>query len=216
MSKNKGLDLLEHGHEPPSPELHSPEPQHILVTPGPSQHERDKIPSSPPIYESVRNNLRSAIRKLDALMSSPTRQVFRQADRQLVRGSLHELELAQAQQGALRAHKMEVSERKAVQVGGYLYAMTCSKRIRQEPIDSCTERVKTCRRLLQQARKRVYKQWQQQGIDDRQRERERRKVFVLGLERTLLPEIIDRLVRPKSWEQTAIEDEEMKAATSSQ
>src|ERR1700735_3746321 len=143
--KDTGLEFLEYGSESESePEVEGEEGREFESEPEPDadpclmeEYPLPPIPlNRPSSYDECYSALRSINDKVQEALRSPSRAQYNVITKStgvfLMRGSLHEMEVAQARAGAIQTHKRKLNARKSLGKGGSILARDALQNIKDK------------------------------------------------------------------------------------
>jgi hypothetical protein len=82
----------------------------------------------------------------------------------LMRGSLHEMEVAQARAGAVEAHKRKLNARKSLSKGGSILACDALKKIKDKKRKEADEGLRKAKTAITRAENKAKNELNAQGI----------------------------------------------------
>jgi hypothetical protein len=159
QKKDTGLEYLEYGSESEAEAESSPMPTQEYQLP------QLKPPSS---YTECQNALRLIDNKVQHALSSPSRTrykvIIESTNIFLARGSLHEMEVAQAYIGAKATHKRKLIARKSLGKGGSLLACDALQKIKDKQRQEAEDKLWKGKRAITLAENRAKNQLHIRGV----------------------------------------------------
>jgi hypothetical protein len=216
--KDTGLDSLEYGSESES-EAEDGEPKPVLDPTLTEEYQlpRLKLPSS---YDECRRLNEKLAPKIRAAVSSPTRKEFdisrESTNTWLMRGSLGEMEIMQAQAAAVERHKKRLISRRSLAKGGSLLASDALQKMIEKRRKEADEVLRKANTALTRAQNKQTEELRQEGVADRSAERERKQYLqqhqALG---STIPPYMWTPIRDRQKEPTTAEIENRQIALQS-
>ncbi|KAN0074998.1 hypothetical protein V8E54_007609 [Elaphomyces granulatus] len=216
--KDTGLDFLEYGSESePAGEFESePEPDN-----DPQLMEEYPLPplplKRPSSYDECHSALRSIDDKVQEALSSPSRARYKVITEStgvfLMRGSLHEMEVAQARAGAIQTHKRKLNARKSLGKGGSILARDALQKIKDKRRQEADDKLKRAKKAITVAENKAKNALRDRGVQARKDEKARQAFIkanpgLVGIE---IPDSMWVPIRDPQKSPTAAEEEALRA-----
>jgi hypothetical protein len=206
--KDTGLEYLEFSSESEAEEDARPEPEL-----GEYELPSLKAPSS---YAECQEALRSINTKVQDALSSPSRARYKatieSTNTFLARGSLHEMEIAQARAGQIATHKRRLNARKSLGKGGSILARDALQKIKDKRRQEADDKLRKAKRATTLAENKAKTELHTRGVQARKEEKARltyiRQQQPLGVE---IPALIWVPIRDPEKNPTPAEREALRA-----
>jgi DDE superfamily endonuclease len=172
--KDTGLEFLEYGSESESEAEGESEPKPDSQPMEEYQLPQLKPPSS---YDECHQALRDIDNKVQEALSSPSRAQYKVITEStgvfLMRGSLHEMEVAQARAGAIQTHKRKLHARKSLGKGGSILARDALQKIKDKRRQEADDKLKRAKKAITVAENKAKNALRDRGVQARKDEKAR-------------------------------------------
>jgi hypothetical protein len=184
--RDTGLDFLEYGSESSSgsddsdasdaSDAEGKDPEPIL---DPQLMQEYQLPQlkPPSSYDECRSQLQELESKTKNVLSSPSRaqasMTIQATNVFLMRGSLHEMEIAQARTGAIETHKRKLDARKSLGKGGSILASDALQKIKDKRRNEADDNLRKAKTAITRAENKAKSILHERGVQARKDERAR-------------------------------------------
>jgi DDE superfamily endonuclease len=222
--KDTGLEFLEYGSES-EPAVEGEEGREFESEPEPDNDpqlmEEYPLPplplKRPSTYDECHSALRSIDDKVQEALSSPSRARYKAITEStgvfLMRGSLHEMEVAQARAGAIQTHKRKLNARKSLGKGGSILARDALQKIKDKRRQEADDKLKRAKKAITVAENKAKNALRDRGVRARKDEKARQAFIkansgLVGIE---IPDSMWVPIRDPQKNPTAAEEEALRA-----
>src|ERR1700722_9960247 len=221
--KDTGLEFLEYGSES-EPAVEGEEGREFESEPEPDndpqlmeEYHLPPLPlKRPSTYDECHSALRSIDDKVQEALSSPSRARYKAITEStgvfLMRGSLHEMEVAQARAGAIQTHKRKLNARKSLGKGGSILARDALQKIKDKRRQEADDKLKRAKKAITVAENKAKNALRDRGVRARKDEKARQALKAnSGLVGIEIPDSMWVPIRDPQKNPTAAEEEALRA-----